>query len=116
MSPRTAKTLTFVAAATLTSVFFIKFCATVFRCGCASLWSGADARCNIHMDGVPHCPWCAHGLAASTVPYLIMVAAQAAIAFHSRSIPPILRLLGAVAAFPVVGAILAAIYRLVSGY
>ena len=116
MSSRPVQVVIFALAATLTSVFFINFCATVFRCGCVSLWSGADTHCNVHIQGVKHCPWCSNGLAASMVPYLIMVAVQAAISFSPRPVSPVIRFVAAAAAFPVVGAVLAAIYQWASGY
>ena len=31
----------FLVAAAVTSLFFINFCATVFQCGCQSLWGAA---------------------------------------------------------------------------
>ena len=61
--------LVFVAAAAVTSVFFINLCAAIFGCGCVSLWSGADAHCNIHLAGSRHCPWCLHGQTASVIPW-----------------------------------------------
>jgi hypothetical protein len=106
----------FAAAATVTSVFFINFCAAVFRCGCASLWRGADAHCNIHTAVGRHCPWCAHGLAASIIPWGLIVAAQAAVSFWSRPMPTVVRLASAVAAFPIVGGIAALAYGLATGY
>lgn len=116
MSPRAVKALTFTAAATITSVFFINFCATIFQCGCASLWNGADARCSVHLHAARPCPWCSYGLAASMLPYAIIVTAQAGISFWPRPIAPVVRLLAAAAAFPATGAILAAIYGLATGY
>ena len=116
MSPRAVKVVTFVVAGTLTSVFFINFCASIFRCGCVSLWNGADARCNVHVHGVHHCPWCSGGLAASMIPYLIILAGQAAVSFWPRPLPWMLRLFAAAAVFPVVGGIVAAIYAWATGY
>jgi hypothetical protein len=106
----------FVAAAAVTSVFFIDFCAAVFRCGCASLWRGADVRCNIHSTGAHQCPWCAHGMMASVIPWGLIVAAQAAVSFWPLRMRAFVRLASAVAAFPVVGAILAVGYGIATGY
>ena len=106
----------FLAAATVNSAFFINFCAIVFQCGCASLWSGADARCNVHLGGSHHCPWCANGLAASIVPWALIAAVQAAISFWPRPIRTSLRLIAAVGAFPVAGTVIAVGYGLASGY
>ena len=106
----------FLAAVAVNSAFFINFCAIVFQCGCASLWSGADARCNVHLAGSRHCPWCAYGLAASLVPWALIAAVQAAISFWPRPMPVAVRLISAVVAFPVAGAIVAGVYGLASGY
>jgi len=106
----------FLAAVTVNSVFFLNFCATLFRCGCASFWSGADARCNIHLSGSHHCPWCAHGLAASLIPWALIAAVQAAIAFWPRQMPVAVRLVFAVTAFPAAGGVIAVVYGWASGY
>jgi hypothetical protein len=108
--------LIFAAAATTTCLFFINLCGTIFRCGCASLWSGADAHCNIHMAGSHHCPWCMHGQVASAIPWALIVAAQAAIAFWPRPMQASIRLVSAVAAFPVAGVVIALAYGLSVGY
>ena len=110
------RTLIFSAAAAVTSVFFINFCATFFGCGCHSLWSGAAAHCNVHAAGARHCPWCAYGSLASLIPYAGMVVAQAAISFWPHSMPWAVRLAGAVAAFPIVGMLIATIYAVATGY
>jgi hypothetical protein len=104
------------AAGTVTSVFFIDFCAAIFRCGCVSLWSGAAAHCNIHLAGTRHCPWCMNGLVASAAPWALIVAVQAAISFWPRPMHAGLRLVAAVAAFPVAGAVIAVAYGLCAGY
>jgi hypothetical protein len=49
-------------------------CAWIFECGCHSLWAGADALCNVHVAGVPHCPFCSHGITGYT---LVMTAVTA---------------------------------------
>ncbi len=116
MTSRAVKALTFAAAATVTSVFFINFCATIFQCGCLSLWNGADAHCTVHIHGMRPCPWCRYGVVASTIPYAIMVAVQAGVSFWPRAMPAMVRVAVAVAAFPAVGAILAGIYGWAAGY
>ena len=114
--PGRPNTWIFAAALTVNSIFFINFCATVFRCGCASLWNGADARCNVHSSGSHHCPWCSSGLAASVVPWALIATAQAAASFWPRQMPLPLRMFAAIAAFPAAGAVIAVVYGLVSGY
>ena len=117
MTPvRRANVWIFLAAVTVNSAFFINFCATVFQCGCASLWSGADARCNVHLAGAHHCPWCANGLAASIVPWALIAAVQAAVSFWPRPMGVAVRLAAAMGAFPVAGAVISAVYGLASGY
>ncbi len=113
---RASKAILFGASGTLTSVFFINFCAAVFRCGCASLWSGADVHCNIHMPAAHHCPWCLYGRVASVVPWALIVAVQAAVSFWPRPLTAGIRLASAVAVFPLAGGLLAGVYGLSSGY
>lgn len=113
---RRDRTVIFLAAAAVTSAFFIDFCAAVFGCGCVSLWRGADVHCNVHSAGVHHCPWCAHGMAASVIPWGLIVASQAAVSFWPRTMPAAARLAAALAAFPVAGGIVAVGYGLAAGY
>ena len=113
---RRPNVLVFVAAAVATSVFFINFCAAIFRCGCVSLWRGAEAHCNIHLAGSRHCPGCMNGRAASAIPWALIVAAQAVISFWPRPMHPGVRMASAVAAFPVAGAAIAIAYGLSVGY
>jgi hypothetical protein len=113
--------LILAAAGTITSLFFINFCAAIFRCGCVSLWSGADAHCNIHLahgtaEAARHCPWCMNGPVASAVPWALIVAVQVAISFWPRPMHAGVRLLSAVAAFPAAGALVAVAYGLSAGY
>ena len=115
-SRRSMNSLIFIAAATVTSLFFIDFCAAIFRCGCVSLWSGAAAHCNIHLAGSRHCPWCANGSAASAFPWALIVATQAAVSFWPRPMHASVRLLSAVAAFPVAGGLIAVAYGISAGY
>ena len=116
IASRRQRTLIFAAAAMLTSVFFIDFCAAIFACGCASLWAGADAHCNIHLAASRHCPWCAHGRTAAAIPWALIVVVQAAISFWRRPLSVGVRLSSAVAAFPVSGAVLALAYGIATGY
>ena len=113
---RRANTIVFAAAATVTSLLFINLCATIFRCGCRSLWSGADAHCNIHLSAAHHCPWCAAGTVGSAIPWVLMVAVQAAISFSPRQWRAGVRLGAALAAFPLVGIPIAMAYGLAAGY
>ena len=113
---RLPNAITFAGAAAFTSLFVVDFCAAIFGCGCLPLWSGADAHCNIHQAGTRHCPWCAQGLAASAVPWALIVAVQAAISFWPRPIPAAVRAVSALAAFPVAGGVLALAYGIAAEY
>ncbi len=108
----------FLIAAAVTSVFFINFCATIFRCGCQSLWGVADKFCNIHhahAHGGKGCPWCSLGYAAYAAVYGTILAAQAACVFLPRWILEV-RLVAALLAFPLVGGILAIVLGIWTGY
>ena len=105
-----------MAAATLSTVFFIDFCNWVFQCGCRSLWAGADAACNIHTHGVRHCPWCSVGMSGGIALWAIIVGAQVLIALRFRFVHPYSRLLASFAAFPLVGGVLAVGLGLWFGY
>ena len=116
-APRTLfpRLAVFAAAATAASLFFIDFCNLVFQCGCRSLWAGAADHCNIHMAGAPHCPWCSSAVLGDTAFAAILVA-QAVVAFWPGSWSWMMRLLAAIAAFPIVGAVAAVISGWMSGY
>jgi hypothetical protein len=107
------KTLIFVLSAGVTFALFINFCATVFQCGCHSIWAGAAEMCNIHMEGVRHCPWCAHN---SNYALAAMLIPQGLISFWFGAYSPWKRLAAALIAFPFFGGIAAVIYGLNSGY
>lgn len=97
----------------VTSAFFINFCALVFQCGCHSLWAGADATCNIHVEGMHHCPWCASNPAYA---FAAMVIPQGLVSFWSLQWTWWKRLAASLAAFPVFGGIAAVVYGLSNGY
>ncbi|MBM3796017.1 MAG: hypothetical protein FJW31_18600 [Acidobacteria bacterium] len=109
----------FLAASTVTSVFFIDFCAWIFRCGCQSLWLTADKYCNIHAAHAGHgakgCPWCSFGYAGYLLVFGSMVAAQAVVAFLAPWNWPA-RLGAALAVFPLMGFVLAGITGVWTGY
>jgi hypothetical protein len=112
-SNRLQKAFILVLSVGVTCAFFINFCATVFHCGCRSLWAGADAMCNIHAAGMHHCPWCQH---QPVYAFAAMVVPQAFISFARRPWSWWKRLALALAAFPVFGGIAAGIYGVASGY
>jgi hypothetical protein len=106
----------FFAAAAVTSIFFIQFCATVFQCGCQEIWGLAATHCNIHNPTARHCPFCVYGALGYSAVFGSMVLAQAAAVFLPGAWTWKIRLLAAMAAFPFVGALLAVLFGLSSGY
>jgi hypothetical protein len=57
-----------------------------------------------------------HGPVASAIPWVLIVAAQAAISFWPRPMHTGVRLGSAIAAFPIVGTAIALAYGLAVGY
>lgn len=109
----------FGVALSITSLFFINFCATVFQCGCQSLWGAADKYCNIHAahshHGVKGCPWCSFGYGGYALVFGSIATAQLLASFIPRWNWPV-RLTLAVAVFPAVGGLLALVLGLYTGY
>ena len=97
----------------MTGAFFINFCAWIYRCGCRSWWAEAAAYCNIHTQGVKHCPWCTYNF---NLVFALIVVPQFAISIWPVAWHWSLRLVMAIAAFPVVGTVIAVIYGVVAGY
>lgn len=93
-------------AATMTGVFFVNLCDLVFACGCASLWQGGAASCNIHHATGPHCPWCGNPFTAGATAFLGVVATQVWVALGPLAMNLGVRLTVAVLAFPLVGGLL----------
>jgi hypothetical protein len=106
----------FLTAATVTAMLFINFCHLVFQCGCRSWWGGAADHCNIHMAGVPHCPWCTSDGMSGNLSFGAILVVQALIAFWPGSQATPVRLLAALLAFPIVGGIGAVAAGLATGY
>ncbi len=42
----------------LSIVFLTPACGLLFRCGCKTLWAGAEKMCSINIGPPPPCPWC----------------------------------------------------------
>ncbi len=109
----------FLVGATVTSVFFIDFCAWVYQCGCQSLWLAADKHCNSHAvhagHGAKGCPWCSFGYTGYVLVYGTLVAAQAAMALLPPWQWPV-RLAATLATFPLVGFLLAKVLGIWTGY
>jgi hypothetical protein len=68
------------------------------------------------MHGAKHCPWCIYDGQGFRVALGLILAAQTAIAFLPGKIAWAPRFLIALAAFPVIGAVVAVIYGWVSRY
>ena len=101
------KTRIAIAAAgfVFTSLFFINLCNIIFACGCASLWAGADAHCNIHDAGAGHCPVCSHGVTGYALVFAAIAGPQLAVALFLKTSSWILRLAIVLGMFPFAGTI-----------
>lgn len=106
----------FLVAATITSLFLINLCATIFQCGCQSLWAAAAAHCNIHNPTGRHCPWCSFGETGYYLIYGVMIGAQGVTSFLPPGWGWPRRLVSSVLAFPLVGAIEAVVLGWATGY
>ena len=106
----------FLISAGLTGATLIDFCNAVYACGCQSFWAASGAHCNIHNATGKHCPFCTHGGAGFVFAGLLIFGAQAWIAFRAPGWTPWQRLAGALAAYPAMGGIGAAIAGWLQGY
>jgi hypothetical protein len=74
----------FAVSFTVTCLLFIDVCNVIFGCGCRSLWSGADAMCNVHLPVAPHCPFCSRGIAGYAAIMTLVAVPQLAVSTWSR--------------------------------
>ena len=93
--------LPFGVSFAVTSAFLINLCAWLFECGCRALWAGADAACNVHTAGGPHCPVCSHGASGYAAMMAVVCAPQFFVSVGARWNLPARTIL-CVALFPVV--------------
>lgn len=105
-----------LVAATVTCLFYINYCATVFQCGCTWLWAGADAHCNMHATHGKRCPWCSSGMVIAFGIWAYMVLAQALVSYWPAPWSWKKRLILATATFPAAGAVPALVLGLWTGY
>jgi hypothetical protein len=98
-----ARILVFCASAALTCIFIIDFCALMFQCGCQSWWAGAAEVCNVHMEDVHHCPWCAIGDLGFAGIVVAIVGVQALLSFSPFRWNWPKRLIVSMVAFPAMG-------------
>jgi hypothetical protein len=96
-------------------IFFINLCSWIFKCGCRSLWAGADMACNIHMAHGKHCPFCAHGWKGQALVMIAILVPQLVIALRSPW-PWLLRALAALAMFPLMEGLAALVLGWSDGY
>jgi hypothetical protein len=115
MRSRLDVVLPLTVSLTATSVFFINFCAAIFRCGCRALWAGADTACNIHASHGHHCPWCAHGTAGYTAVMVLLCLPQLAVSL-SPGWGRLTKTLVALALFPAMGLVIALAFGWYDGY
>jgi len=106
----------FAAAAGVSYGLILNLCHAVFACGCRSWWNGAAEQCNIHEEGVRHCPWCAYGDAGFWLAMALLLAPQAVLSFWPARWSWGIRAAAVLAAFPVAGTAVAAGYGWYAGY
>jgi len=68
------------------------------------------------MQGAKHCPWCIYDGQGFRVGFVLILAAQTAITFLPGRLDLKYRFVLALVAFPLMGAVVAAIYGWVSHY
>ena len=73
--PRPRRAWPFFFFAAVAGVFAYPLCASIFRCGCVTLWGGAADHCNVHLPGAFHCPWCEQ-LGLGALGFALMLAGQ----------------------------------------
>ncbi len=115
MSAVLSKWSPFVLSFAVDCLFFINLCAWIFKCGCYSLWAGADVACNIHMALGKHCPLCAHGWLGQALVLIAIMVPQFLVSLRTPW-TWIFRMLAAFALFPVVEGLAALVLRLWDGY
>src|SRR5437588_537834 len=104
----------FLLSFSITSAFFINLCNAIFRCGCRSLWAGADIACNVHAEHGHHCPWCSHGNTGYAIAFILICIPQLAISLTRWSWPA--RALLATAMFPAAGLGIALMFGWIDSY
>jgi hypothetical protein len=105
-----------LAAAGVSYALILNLCHAVFRCGCRSWWSGAAEMCNVHREGVRHCPWCSVGDAGFWLAFALLLMPQFILAFWPARLHPALRVALVLAMFPLAGSVVAVSYGLSAGY
>ena len=109
------RAVVFGFAALLSGAFLIDFCGWIYGCGCQSVWKVGALYCNIH-TGPKHCPWCTHGGVGFAVTGILVFGTQAWIAFRAAGPSLLVRLGMCIAAFPLVGGLVAYLVGSAQGY
>ena len=97
-------------------MLYLDLCDLLYRCGCRAWWAGAAEHCNIQVAGPPDCPWCSYGFWGGAIPFLGIVAAQAAVVLVPGRSGALARFLWALVAFVGGGAVFAVAFGLAAGY
>ncbi len=105
----------FLLALVADGVFFINLCSWIFKCGCVSLWAGADMACNIHMAHARHCPFCSHGWEGQAVVLIAMIVPQLLVSIGTPWRWAV-RALAALALFPLIEGLAALAFGWSDGY
>ena len=103
-----------VWAATISVIYNV--CHLLFQCGCTFPWAGGADHCNIHVAGVPHCPWCSHGLGAFAGGLAPLLGVEALAVVRLRRQRVGVRLAAALVGFVVLAAASGLAWAIADGY
>ena len=106
----------FAVSAAVSYAFILNLCHLVFACGCRSWWNGAAEMCNVHREGVRHCPWCSLGDAGFWLAFGLLLAPQGLFSFWPAGLRWRVRAPLVLAMFPLAGSAVAAGYGWYTGY
>ena len=106
----------FLVVALLTAVLLAPLCGLLHCCGCTALWSGGEARCNVHLPSGPHCPWCEHRLLGAAAAALILGGQAVVFRFMRQRSGTALAMVVAILALAPVGVLAGAVAWLPTDY
>jgi hypothetical protein len=106
----------FLSVGVFALALFSPFCNALFRCGCQAFWAAGSKLCNVHMMGVPHCPFCATAHWGKLLPRGFILISQAIVVFIPRRLSWVSRLGLGILVFLFIGTTIGFIFRLWTHY